>query len=512
MTRSFHSPRTALLSLIGRAPKFVPVASFVPHRAAVNTADRYSADSRSVYGCGALLAVALLLGGCHPGDAPPTFVGYGAADDPKAVQVGRATMESGGSAADTVVAMAMTMTVTLPSRVGLAGGGLCLIHDPKSKMVRTLDFLPVSVQAGRPPVPSLLRGLYALQAAYGRQHWEQAIGVPESLSAAGTTVSRILAADIQANAGQLAADPAVRRVFLTASGQPLGEGEVLSQPELTATLRTVRQRGVGSFYSSTVSGAIGATVARGLGIDAAVLDGYHAAWRGTTNIENGNDVIHFPDRLDGGDGGLIRAWRAASEADDGAWLGAMVGALGSGTGADAAAAPAATVIAVDANEQAVACVLTLGGPFGSGHMVPGTGMLAAGNGTATGLGGPALVINNSQHTTLFAGGAAAGSSNEGSRSAEASLLTVLHAAAVERIPGPRSLAGPRAAPALDGGVLAEPGVSAAQLGPAASRMRVVPALGRVEALVCLYNRIVGTKSCEAANDLRSSGMYFSVLK
>jgi gamma-glutamyltranspeptidase/glutathione hydrolase len=73
----------------------------------------------------AAMAVALLaVAGCHPGKPLLGVNGYGAADDPRAVEVGRAVIDGGGSAADAAVAMALTMAVTLPSRVGLSGGGL----------------------------------------------------------------------------------------------------------------------------------------------------------------------------------------------------------------------------------------------------------------------------------------------------------------------------------------------------------------------------------------------------
>ena len=444
---------------------------------------------------GALGAAALALAGCHTVAGPAVYMGLGVADDAKAAQIGRIALDGGGKAADAAVAMALTLAVTLPSRAGLGGGGLCLIHDPATKAVRTLDFLPESALPGRSPLPGFLRGLYALHAAYGKQRWEQALGGAESLAAVGTPVSRQLALDLRADAGRLATDSGARRLFLSAAGQPLGEGEMLAQPELAATLRAVRQRGVGAFYGSAGTGSIGGTVARGLGFEPATLAGTQAAWRGTVEVETDNDIIHFPDRRSGGDGGLAGAWQAGLAAGDGGWQGALVGALGPGTAAGAA--PAAVFAVVDPDEQAVACVLTLGGAFGSGRLVPETGFLAGGGAGAGGVGGPVLVVNAHQHTTLFAGAGAANGAGEGGRSAEAAVLSVLHASAVSHMAIPQSVVAPRAAPAPGGGMLSEPGAAA---------------LGRVAAVSCLYSRTTGDKVCEGAADPRGSGLNFTVLK
>jgi gamma-glutamyltranspeptidase/glutathione hydrolase len=433
-------------------------------------------------------AVLLAAAGCHTESGPAVYIGEGAAADGKAAQVGRTVLENGGDAADAAVAMALTMAVTLPSRVGLGGGGVCLVHDPKTKAVRTLDFLPESTRPGQAPLPGLVRGLYALSAGYGRKPWEGALGGAESLAAVGTPVSQTLAADLRAGAARLAGDPAARRVFFAADGRPLALGERLTQPELAATLGALRNRGLGAFYGDRLVGA-------------------PALWRDTLQVENDNDVIHFPDRGDGGGAGLVRAWQAAAAAGaDGAWLGALLGALGP-AGATAAT-PTAVVTVIDPYEQAVACVLTQGGLFGNGRMDGDTGVLAAGPAGAGGIGGPVLVVNPHQWTTLFAGGGAVGGADEGNRSAEAALLSVLHASVVERIPGPAILLRPRAAPAADGGALVEAGIAPAPLGALAAGARPVAALGRVEAAACLYDRKTGFKSCEAATDPRGSGLNF----
>ena len=467
-------------------------------------------DGRPAALCVLAVALPLSLGGCHPGAERPTFFGYGAAEDAMAVRAAHSVIDSGGNAVDALVAMALTSVATMPSRVGVGGGGLCLVYDPVKKQARTLDFLPESPLPGRTPAPALLRGLYALQTEYGHRRWELALGKAESLAAVGVPVSYTLAADLRAAGSRLAEDAGARRIFFSSAGHPLVVGETLVQSDLAATLRTAREHGIAALHAPQVTGSIAGTLAERLGVSPAALAAVHADWRATADIGIGYNILHLPDRRTGREAGLATAWTAAvPDGEDAAgWLGSMIGALGPGSGT---AAPSTGMVVVDATEQAAACVFTMGGLFGQGKVAAGTGVLAAGGGGATGIGGPALVVNHPQNSVLFAGTGAVGAANEGGRSAEAALLSALHASAVEEVPGPQILALPRAAPAPGGGALAEAGVSPAQLGALAGAVKPAIALGQVEALACVYNRHTGEKSCEVATDPRGLGLHFTTL-
>ncbi len=459
---------------------------------------------------GLLGALALVLSGCHTGDKPPSFYGFGAAEDLMAVKAGHAVINSGGNAADAMVAMALTSLVTMPSRVGIGGGGLCLVFDPVKKQARTLDFLPESTASGQTPAPALLRGLYTLQSTYGKRRWEMALGKAEAMASIGVPVSHALAMDLRSESARLAADAGARKIFFAPGGQVLGEGETLVQNDLAATLRIARERGVGALYSPQAYGSIAVTLAEKLGVNAKTLASYQPEWRQTASVEIGNNVLHFPDRRDGGQAGLVTAWKAAVPEDEdmAGWLGAQIGALGPGAGV---AAPSTGMLVVDAAERSVACVFTMGDLFGRGQVAGESGILAAAGGATTGIGGPALLINKYQNTVLFVGTGAVNSKDEGGRSAESALLSALHASAIEKLPGPQILALPRAAPAPGGGALAENGVVPAQLGALAATARPVSALGQVEALACIYNRYTGVKNCEVASDPRSLGLHFTTL-
>ncbi|HEX9702604.1 MAG TPA: gamma-glutamyltransferase, partial [Rhodospirillales bacterium] len=108
------------------------------------------------------------------------FLGGVVADEPRAALIGRDVLSSGGTAADAAVAVSLALSVTMPSSAGLGGGGICLVHDAKSKANETLDFLPgVSRAAGASSpaavIPGHVRGLAVLQAKYGRMQWAQMV-------------------------------------------------------------------------------------------------------------------------------------------------------------------------------------------------------------------------------------------------------------------------------------------------------------------------------------------------
>lgn len=364
---------------------------------------------------------------------PPSFI---AADEPAAAAAGRSMLEQGGSAMDAAAAAILMMSVTLPSRVGLAGGGVCVVYNAAAKTTRTLDFLP----RGNGPVagPALLRGIYALHASGGNLRWERVVSVAER-AAANTTISRAFARDIAASAGRL--DTAAQRVFLPGGKQAV-EGAAIVQGELAALLSQARQTGLMPLYGTVASESL----APGFGLDAAAIRNTKPEWRETASVDLGSDTIHFANLPERGSGKVLaEAGKAAEEADSSERRSRAMAVLAAArSGGDEA--PAAGVVAVDGSQSSVACALTMGAPFGTGKLVPGTGMLAAVPVHSGGFGAPALQTNGTVSRTSFAAvGAAEG--NDGSMAAgialfEAALPAVIDDAAAPDILAKRTAATP----------------------------------------------------------------------
>lgn len=412
-----------------------------------------------------------LLPGCvntrfRTGDPLFAFV---AADEPRAAALGRDMLAAGGTAADAAAAMALMMTATLPSRVGFGGGGVCVTFEAAKRENRTLDFLPRG--AGTAAVPAFLRGVYALQGALGKLRWEQVAVQAEQAAYRNPAVSRAFAQDLAAHGSRLDAD--ARRILMP-GGRPPAEGTPLAQTDAGNLLSQVRRLGVGPLYTGSFSGP----VAQALGLDPAALRSYQPAWRGTVTVPREPYALQFADLPEPGAGSAIAAaWTAGEAAPAGQRVARALQALGTGGGAEA---PAAGFTVVDANENAVSCAFTLGAPFGTGRMVPGTGMLGAVPVTSAGFGAPALLTNVIVGRTLF-GGTGVANPGDGRNAGPAALLAA-----------------------------ALPAILADTQAPAVFAGRPADVPGRASLVTCQRNMEDLTKACQAAGDPRAPGVGYVV--
>ena len=425
---------------------------------------------------GAVAIAASLLPGCvntkFKTDA--TVQSFVVADEPYAAGVGRDIIAQGGKAGDAVAAMALTMTASLPSRVGLTGGGVCVLFDAASKKARTIDFLPRPAGAGGIGMPAMARGLFAVQASSGVMRWEQVVAPAEQLAQFSPGLSRALVQDLTAFGGRLAPDSETRRRFL-GSGTP-AVGAMIGQPELAATLSVLRRQGVGAFYN----GPLAATVAQGTGIDQAQLRAYQPRVAGTRTVPFDISDLHVPDLNEPEAGAaLIQAWKAVAALPPGeraTRAAQLLGATGKG-----ATAAGAGVMVIDPDENGAACAFTQGAPFGTGRGIPGTGMLVAQGVDRGGFGAPALIANSIIGRTLFAGvGTANG--DDGPAAGPAALLSVALPSGLEET---------STAPQIQ-----------------AARPQSIP--GRVSFVGCRVSTENGIRYCQAANDPRAGSLALTV--
>lgn len=256
-----------------------------------------------------------------------------AAEDPQAVLVARDILAAGGSAADAVIAMSLTMAVTLPSSAGLGGGGACAAWSAKSNKVEAVEFM---APGGLPAVP---RGLYALHAKYGRLRWEAVVGPAENLARFGAPASRALLSDA------VAAGPVAGQALPMLRGRQ--EGDRFEQPELAAMLGRLRVRGAGEFYTGETARELAKAIAAAGGrATAEQLRTYAPTVSPGHSVPAGNNVA------------VATAPPVSSAASN---------------------PPAAdtSFVALDGEGGVAACAQTMGKPFGTGRVAPGTGIVLA---------------------------------------------------------------------------------------------------------------------------------------
>lgn len=301
--------------------------------------------------------------------------------------VGREVLSSGGTAADAAVAVAATLWITLPSRAGIGGGGACLVHngDERSKgvpeaVIFTSQAPGSAAGADRPAAaPMMPRGLFLLNARYGKARFESLIGGVEQMARDGVPASRALVRDLAVVAGPLAGDPGARAVFFP-GGKMIGEGETLVQPELAALLGQMRRAGVGDLYSGSMAQKfIDAAGQAGGGITAADLRAALPKQAPALSIEASNEATVSFLPVDGGTA-AAEAYKVLASDPSAVQIAkqrALAAAAGLRQGAMGSLAASTSFAVIDSEGNAVSCALTMGNLFGTGRMAQGTGVLLA---------------------------------------------------------------------------------------------------------------------------------------
>lgn len=198
----------------------------------------------------------------------PGAIGALSVDEPQAALVGRDILSSGGTAADAATAMAFVLSVTMPSSASLGGGGVCIARDAAKGLPVVIDFLPkapaaVPPGATRPSaVPGMARGLFLLQSRYGKLKWEQVLIPAENLARFGYAAPRAFASEFSKVGDAVLQDPTAASILRRADGRPVGEGDIVKQPQLAGVLGRLRKDGAGSFYIGAEAKAYAAAVAQ----------------------------------------------------------------------------------------------------------------------------------------------------------------------------------------------------------------------------------------------------------
>lgn len=395
--------------------------------------------------------------------------GFVIADEPRAAQVGRDILQDGGTAVDAAVAATLTMAVSLPSRVGLAGGGVCVVFDAVAKTTRTLDFLPRPVGGGGTAMPALARGMAVMHARGGKLRWEKVAVAAEQEAYRGPEVSRALAQDLGAAGAGVPAPWSV-------GGAAVREGGAVVQNELGALIGAVRRNGPGAFYT----GRIGTALAQASGIPEATLAAYQPQWRDTVKIPVDYYDLHFPALPDGiAPAALQAAWKAGDDARTKDRVARGLEAL-TGSGGGGTAAPGAGVLVIDGKENAAACAFTMGGLFGTGRTVAGAGVILARPTTNAGFGMPALLTNTIVGRTKFGAVATAQAGDPAAAAAQGALAVAL------------------------------PGILDEVQAPAAIADRPASRPGRINAVTCQGSRENLLKVCQMGTDPRVPSLAYTV--
>ncbi len=218
--------------------------------------------------------------------------GMVASANPLATQAGLRMFAAGGNAVDAAIATAAAVTVVEPYFSSTGGIGIAVLSLPSGE-TRTLNFMGRSPRGARPDlfnertqdlgilapmVPGNVAGWGRLHGEYGRLPLAQVLEPAIELAERGTPVTYFDHVRTSQTVDRLTPRPDAARTFLK-DGRPYEPGEVLRQPGLAATLRTLASDGWLSFYH----GRVGETIA-----------GYFGEHGGLITAE---DLRSYPDSI-----------------------------------------------------------------------------------------------------------------------------------------------------------------------------------------------------------------------
>lgn len=223
------------------------------------------------------LVFALAGAGAHAAEKPALHHMIASAN-PYATKAGLEMLRKGGSAVDAAIAAQMVLTLVEPESSGIGGGAFLLVYDPVGKRVTSFDgreTAPASATPGmfldpsgkpRPHMDAIPGGLSVgvpgdvavlelVHKKYGRLPWAALFQPAIQLAEKGFPVSRKLASELR-ELPQMGRMPDVRRYLYKKDGTPVSEGDVLKNPELAQSLRTIAAGGARAFYSGPIAQAI----------------------------------------------------------------------------------------------------------------------------------------------------------------------------------------------------------------------------------------------------------------
>lgn len=230
----------------------------------------------------------------------------------------------GGNIIDAVVAASFTVSVERPQSTGLGGGGFMLFHEAKTGKTYAIDFrerAPLkateNMYLGKDgkadsklsqdgilsvAVPGMVAGLIEIHQRFGSLPLEKILAPAIELAENGFPIYDEFHTALKNRAGQIALDPAAKKIFLNAQGEVPVVGSVLIQKDLAKTLRLIAKKGRDGFYKGPVARSMVDLSKKTKGLlTQKDLDTYQVKWRQPVAGQfHGYEVFSMPPPSSGG--------------------------------------------------------------------------------------------------------------------------------------------------------------------------------------------------------------------
>ncbi len=221
--------------------------------------------------------VCLQLGLAVAGESPTGSRGVVATVHPLASDAALEAFKKGGNAVDAAAAAAVTLGVVDGHNSGIGGGCFMLIRRASGELIAidgretapaaaTRDMFmrdgkadPQLSQTGAlaAGVPGALAAYDYAVRHYGKLSLKDLLIPAAGLAERGFPISRHYAQRLEATAKELNLFKSTRAIFLNGEGQPWRTGEILRQPDLARTYRSLAEQGIDWFYRGHFAEAAG---------------------------------------------------------------------------------------------------------------------------------------------------------------------------------------------------------------------------------------------------------------
>ena len=312
--------------------------------------------------------------------------GFAVSDVPEVSRAAIRILSNGGNAVDAAAAMMFHLSVVLPSRAGVMGGGVCQIYFPEEERAKTLDFLSPAFNPDRGAgLPSLPRGAFYMQSRYGRQSWSSVLQ-PALEATKNASVSGAFAQDLKeyATAAQAARSSGMIpfqpvSLFQKENGDIFEEGDSFSQPELGRLLNKMAVNGTGILYNGEMAEEfLKDALSQGYALPEEQLKQYRPKMRDSETVKTEKGVVFLQNREISGDAGetLAKAFLGDDHARAGK-AGRVLDNFSKGRVYPFGLTDGTSFVVQDESGMTAVCGLSVGRLFGTGVYLPKEGVFLA---------------------------------------------------------------------------------------------------------------------------------------
>ena len=195
---------------------------------------------------------------------------------------GAKILQSGGTAADAMVAAQSVLGLVEPESSGIGGGSFLLWYDSATGKIITLDgretapqnstsnqfqkndgtkmkFFDAVIGGLSVGTPGTLALMYEAQKKWGNQNWTKLFDEALFLSQNGFSVSKKLSSSIERDKDRLAKIEKTKEYFLP-NGNSLRHNQILINPAYANTMQNIANNGIDDFYKGSIAQDIVSTV------------------------------------------------------------------------------------------------------------------------------------------------------------------------------------------------------------------------------------------------------------